>query len=272
MSDYYLVDYHLHTPRCGHARGDLRDYVKKALELGFREVGFADHFPLLHLQDSSLTMSLEEVPGYVEEVLQLREEFPGIAIKLGIEADYVPGVLEELEELLRQYPFDYIYGSIHYVDGWGFDDPRYIGGYNDWETVELYQRYFELLGDAAECGLFDILAHPDLVKKFGYRPHQDLREVYRTCLVRVARAGVAVEVNTSGLRKPAKEIYPTFTFIELCKELEIGLVLGSDAHLPEEVGMDFELALKMMEDAGYEEITIFEKRKASMRKLKRITA
>ncbi len=236
--------------------------------MGLKEIGFADHFPLLHLRDESLSMGLEEVPIYVEEIYELKGRFPEIDIKLGIEADYVPEVLEELNSLLERYPFDYVFGSIHYVDGWGFDDPRYLGGYEKWKIIDLYRRYFQILGDAAETGMFDILAHPDLVKKFGYRPEEDLEDIYLTCLERVARAGIAVEINTSGLRKPAGEIYPALPFMRICRELGIGITLGSDAHEPADVGRDFQLAVSLMEETGYEDIILFEKRNPRPQPLK----
>ncbi len=262
MRDHFLVDYHIHTTRCGHAVGAMRDYVLEARQAGLAEMGFADHFPMLHLRDAHLAMDLEEVPLYIAEVEELRAEFPGFPIRLGIEADYVPEVLDQLEDMLGRYSFDYVYGSVHFVDGWAFDDPRCLDGYECCDIDLLYRRYFELLADAAECGLFDALPHPDLVKKFGYRPEGDLEEIYRECLERVARTGLAVEINTAGLRKPVAEIYPAPAFLKQGRELGIPVTLGSDAHAPDEVGRDFNLALALLEEAGYESITVFEGRKA----------
>ncbi len=180
----------------------------------------------------------------------------------------MPEVLEELDSLLERYPFDYIYGSIHYVDGWGFDDPRYLNGYERWDITDLYRRYFQILGDAAETGMFDILAHPDLVKKFGYRPERDIEEIYLSCLKRVARSGTVVEINTSGLRKPAGEIYPALPFMKVCKELGIGVTLGSDAHEPGDVGRDFQLAVNLLQEMGYEDIVLFEKRRPRSQRIR----
>jgi histidinol-phosphatase (PHP family) len=269
MRDHFLVDYHIHTPRCGHASGAMRDYVLAAREAGLAEMGFADHFPLLHLDDPHLAMGLEEVPLYIAEVEALRAEFPDFPIRLGIEADYVPEVLDRLEELLGGYDFDYVYGSVHFVDGWAFDDPRNLAEYQGRDIELLYRRYFETLADAAECGLFDALPHPDLVKKFGFRPAGGLEELYDECLARVARAGLAVELNTSGLRRPVKEAYPAPGFLLRCRELGIPVTLGSDAHSPDEVGCDFNPALAMLEDAGYETVTVFEGREAAQRPLAR---
>lgn len=262
-----MVDYHLHTVRCGHAVGALEDYVSRAEELGLVEIGFSDHFPLLHVDDSSLSMSLEELPEYVQEIGDLAARAPWLTIRLGIEVDYLEGYIDRLAGLLQPYPFDYILGSVHYLDGWGFDDPRYLEGYRGRDILTLWERYFQVLGDAAECGLFDVLAHPDLIKKFGFRPQADVRRLYEACLDRVAESGLAVEVSTAGLRKPAGEIYPGEDFLRLCREREIPVTLGSDAHEPGEVGWGFEKAVAALRRAGYREILLFRDRKRSFLRL-----
>ncbi len=252
-----LIDYHIHTVRCGHAEGRMEEYAARALELGLGEIGFSDHFPLLHMEDATLSMGLDELPVYVREVGELRELFPGLPIKLGIEVDYLPETASRLPSLLDAYPFDYVMGALHFVDGWGFDDPRYLYGYEGRDLLALWERYFELLGEAAESGLFDVLAHPDLIKKFGFRPEADVRPLYKGCLDRVAAAGVVVEVSTAGLRKPAGEIYPGEDFLRLCRERDIAVTLGSDAHHPREVGEGFGEALRLLRRVGYEELTTF---------------
>jgi histidinol-phosphatase (PHP family) len=258
-----MVDYHLHTSRCGHAEGGPEDYVSRALELGLAEIGFSDHFPLLHLRDPSLSMALEELPEYVREIGEVAERTTGLTVRMGIEVDYVDGYVDRLAELLRPYPFDYVLGSVHYLDGWGFDDPRYVDGYRGRDILALWERYFQVLGDAAECGLFDVLAHPDLIKKFGWRPRGDVRRLYEECLDRVAESGLVVEVSTAGLRKPVGEIYPGEDFLRLCREREIPVTLGSDAHAPGEVGWRFESALALLRRAGYRDIVRFRKRERS---------
>lgn len=252
-----LLDYHVHTSRCGHAAGRPEDYVRTALGLGLSEIGFSDHFPMLHVDDRTLSMGLEEMPLYVQEVEEMRDRFPGLRVRLGIEADYLPQTVQELGELLKGFPFDFVMGSLHYVDDWGFDDPRNIDGYAHRDIHALWTRYFDLLGDVAECGLFDILSHPDLIKKFGYRPHEDVSGLYEKCLDRVAGAGLVVEVNTAGLRKPVGEIYPGEDFLRLCRERDIPVTLGSDAHHPREVGSDFGAALQLLRRVGYGELTTF---------------
>ncbi|MEW6553833.1 MAG: histidinol-phosphatase HisJ family protein [Actinomycetota bacterium] len=255
-----LVDYHMHTARCGHAVGRLEDYAARAVELGLREIGFSDHLPLLHTEDPTLSMALDELPLYVREVDELRAAFPALPIRLGIEVDYLPETAPRLLELLDAHPFDYVLGSLHFLDGWAFDDPRNLGGYEGRDLLALWERYFDLLGEAAESRLFDVLAHPDLIKKFGFRPEEDVRHLHERCLDRIAACGVAVEVSTAGLRKPAREIYPDEGFLRECRERGIAVTLGSDAHHPREVGQDFEQALSLLRRVGYEEIALFNRR------------
>jgi histidinol-phosphatase (PHP family) len=208
-------------------------------------------------------MGVEELPQYVREVEELRAAFPALRIRLGIEVDYIPETVARLPALLEAYPFDYIMGSLHFVDGFGFDDPRHLDGYAGRDLFALWERYFDLLGEAAESGLFDVLGHPDLIKKFGFRPQADVRGLYEACLERVAASGMVVEVNTAGLRKPVGEIYPGMDFLSLCRERDIPVTLGSDAHSPPEVGEGFEEALRLLRRAGYKELITFDGRRRS---------
>ncbi len=255
-----LIDYHLHTPRCGHAVGSLEEYVQAGMRLGLTEMGFADHLPLPHLTDETLCMTAEQLPGYVAEVLELGRRYPEAGLKLGIEADFIPTHLDRIATFISAHPFDYVLGSVHFIDGWGFDDPRYLDGYRDRDLYELWQRYFELLGDAAECGIFDILAHPDLIKKFGMKPIRGLEEVYASCVQRVAASGVAIEVSTAGLRKPVGEIYPAPEFLRLCCEAGVAVTLGSDAHSPEEVGYAYEMLPDYLGACGCRGIAVYRER------------
>ncbi len=266
-----LVDYHIHTSRCGHASGEIKDYVRAAVEMGLAEIGIADHIPLYWLppgeRDPQLAMADAELAAYVEEVLALRKIFPQIRIKLGIEADYVPGHEDELRAILQAYPFDYVLGAVHYIDGWGFDNPNFVDGYARYDSGTLYGKYFMLVQNAARSNLFDAIAHPDLIKKFGCRPTSDLGGLYHGTACMCTAANIAIEVNTAGLRAPVNEIYPAKTFLQYCRELDVPVVLGSDAHAPEHVGAGFGQALELLSEVGYDEIALFEGRKRSKLKL-----
>ncbi|WP_347488342.1 histidinol-phosphatase HisJ family protein [Desulfoscipio sp. XC116] len=253
-----LPDYHIHTARCGHARGEMWEYVERALELGLPEIGFADHIPMYWLsekdRDPGIAMSLDILAEYVNEVEILRAAYPHIPIKLGIEADYIPGFEGELKKILGRYQFDYVLGSVHFIDGWGFDNPAYLDKYKHIDIDGLFRQYFSLVRQAARSGLFNVLAHPDLIKKFGYRPQGDLREVYDKTARTFAEAGVCAEVNTAGLRVPAREIYPALGLLQACRNYAVPVTTGSDAHEPGQVGYQFKSVRYFLQKAGYAKV------------------
>lgn len=251
-------DYHVHTERCGHARGAAWEYVTAAREKGLEGIGISDHLPLLHTTtpDPVLAMSRDELPEYVDEVIELKERYPGYVL-LGIEADFNPDIAGETADLLAAYPFDYAIGSIHYLEGWGFDDPRYADEFDSRDVNAVYREYLELVGRAADSGLFDVMGHLDLVKKFGHRATNDLAPEWERLAQRLADAGVAVEINTAGLRKPVGEMYPAAEVLELLAGAGVPLVFGSDAHSPEDVGRDFPNALELARRCGYREYVTF---------------
>lgn len=246
-----LADYHLHTPLCGHASGTPEAYAVRARELGLPEIGFADHAPMPFEGAEGYRMKLGELPEYAAAVRRCREAFPGLAIRFGIEADYHPTAVEYVARLLKSHDFDYVIGSVHYIDDWGFDHPLQAHQFETRDVYEVYVRYYGLVAELADTGLYDILGHFDLVKKFGYRPSKDTAALERTALEAVARAGMALDVNTSGLRRPVAEIYPSLGILRAAREMDIGIVFGSDAHAPGQVGLGFDRALAQVRAAGY---------------------
>jgi histidinol-phosphatase (PHP family) len=252
-----LPDYHTHTVRCGHASGEPGEYVLAAQRMGLIGIGIADHLPLLPSPDPELSMSAADLQPYVADVQALKAEFPGYVL-LGVEADYRPQTISEMRSLLEEHPFDYVIGSVHHLGTWGFDDPRQMGEYDDRDIDEVWIEYLELVGDAAESGLFTILGHLDLVKKFGYRPTRVLALELDHLVDRIARSGVLVEINTAGLHKPAAEVYPTLDILRRLCVADVGITFGSDAHTPEEVGRDFAHAVELAQAAGYERFASLE--------------
>ncbi|MDD3653339.1 MAG: histidinol-phosphatase HisJ family protein [Desulfotomaculaceae bacterium] len=258
-----ITDYHIHTKMCGHATGDLEDYLAVAIRDGLEEIGFSDHLPLYFLPPAAIpvgyAMTEADLPVYVDAVQRLQETSP-VRVKLGVEADYVPGCESKLEKLLKAYPFDYVIGSVHFIDGWSFDNQEEIDRYSQWDIWELYERYFTLIQQAAMTGLFDIMAHPDLIKKFNYLPSQDLMPLYEDTVQIFKRAGVCMEVNTAGLRCPVQEIYPAPGFLRAAFSQGVEVTLGSDAHHPEQVGAGLPEAVNFLKAAGYSEIASFKRR------------
>ncbi len=266
-----LVDYHMHHERCGHAVAPMEAYVRAALRIGLGEMGFSDHLFQYWLppdqRDPELGMREEELDAYVAEARALQRQYPQLRLRLALEVDYIPGREAELARILARYPWDYLLGSVHFLGNWGFDDARYLAEYARRDINAIYEEYYDLVGRAAETGLFDVMAHLDLPKKFGHRPTRDLSGIQRAVVRRLARAGVAVEVNTAGLRKPVGELYPALDLLTLCREAGVPATLSSDAHRPEEVGADFDRALEHLARAGYREYAAFTQRRLERRPL-----
>jgi histidinol-phosphatase (PHP family) len=261
-----LVDYHIHTTRCRHALGTMEEYVRNALASGLDEIGFADHLPLPGPEGAPFNMPREELPDYVAEVEALRLRYPEIPIRLGIEADFLPENTEGVRELLALAPFDYVIGSVHYLEATP-GDVRLLSLSRFWEFLDeteaaatrreverVVQDYHARLRASAESGLFHVIGHCDLTKRFGYRLPGDPLPEYRKTAEAFARAGVLVELNTSGLRSPAGEIYPGLDFLRVLCEAGVGITLASDAHHPGHVGFGLALACDWARRAGYDAI------------------
>ena len=263
-----LVDYHIHTRLCGHAVGEPEDYLRRAIELGLPEIGFADHMPIPGRPDPGIYMALDDLPRYADAVQELRASVSGIRVRLGIEMDYLPGAMDDILTAAEPFAFDYIYGSVHYIDEFGFSDSRNAGGYSGRDRDALYRRYFELFREAVGSGAFDVMAHPDIIKKHGLTTTLPLGTLYSEAADALARAGVAIEINTSGLRRPAAEVYPSLAFLRAFAARDVPVTLGSDAHAPAHVGFDFDKALGLLELAGITEIATFEGRRRTMRSIR----
>lgn len=263
MTDLSLVDYHIHTSRCGHATGGIGDYVNQARTRGLMEIGFADHLPLFHTVDATLAMSWDELPLYLADIAKLKESPAAPKVKLGIEVDFIPKYVDQTRAVLSDYAFDYVLGSVHFVDGWGIDDRRYLDNYGGYELADLNERYFDLVIQAARSGLFDVLAHLDLIKIF-YQLNPLPLDLYERVAEALAATGVVIEVSSAGLRKPCRQSYPGPEFLKICRRHDIPVTLGSDAHAPEQVGFRFKYLLEQLKAAGYSEIVTFEGRQRRM--------
>ncbi len=262
-----LPDYHIHTPFCGHAGGRIEEYVLAARKRGLPEMGFADHLPLFHIQDRTLTMSEEDLPVYVDKVHELQRQHPDFTIRLGIEADYITTHLGQLAAALARYRFDYVYGSVHFIGGWGIDQSRFKFEFERRDINEVYEKYFQLVMDAARTGLFDIMTHLDVVKKYGHRPTVDMQPLYHEVGAALAKSNVAIELNSSGLRKPVGEIYPSLEILKIMREHGVPITFGSDAHKPPQVSQDFDQLLAHARAAGYEDYVGFSGRERIPRPL-----
>jgi histidinol-phosphatase (PHP family) len=266
-----LTDYHLHlrpddddTPPERYFTSENVDrYLAAAAAASIEELGVSEHVyrfrQALDLWRHPLweANAQDDLDAYCEFVR-------GTPLRLGVECDFVPGAEARTAELLEGRDFDYVVGAVHFVGEEAVDH----SGWDVWEggedPDEVWRRYFEALAECARCGLFDILAHPDLVKVWGRDrplPQGDLRRFYEPAVEAIAASGIAVEVSTAGLRKPVGELYPARGFAEMCVEAGAPFALSSDAHLPEQVGFAYERAIDFLDDLGVGEICVFEQRR-----------
>jgi histidinol-phosphatase (PHP family) len=277
-----LTDYHVHLrpddpgtdPDDYFTTENVDRYLAAAEEARIEELGVSEHVhrfrQALEIWDHPFWMqsARDDLDAYVEFV-------QSTPLRLGIEMDFVAGREDRIANLLDAHEFDYVIGSVHFVRDKAVD----FDVWDIWESVSdpdrVWQLYFGTLAEAARTGLFDVLAHPDLVKVWGDTrptPERDPRFYYEPVVEAIAESGVAVEVSTAGLRKPVAEIYPAPAFAEMCVEAGAAFSLSSDAHVPEHIGYSYDSALEAMADWGVEEIAVFEGRERHLEPLGRSEA
>ena len=255
-------DYHMHTPLCGHACGAPEKYVQQAIKIGLKEIGFSDHAPMVNKPMPGITMAFDELPQYHRLVEDVRKLYSSqIGIKIALESDFLPGYESKTKSIIDNYPYDYIIGSVHFIDDWAFDNPTTREYWKIYDVNEVYLKYYALLRQSAKTGFFQIIGHCDLPKKFGARPTMDLTDEIKATAKVFKDAGVAVEINTAGLRKPIAEMYPSRQRLKIYREAGVPLTFGSDAHDPENVGKDFDKAVDLAKGVGYSEYLIFKQKK-----------
>jgi histidinol-phosphatase (PHP family) len=278
-------DWHTHNSLCKHAIGTIEEYIKRAIELDLNVIGISDHFPYEYLisEIPSLdqipyehyAMTLNDVDGYLSQLEQLREKYLGqIKVRFAFEIDYFENQDQILNQNLKNYKgnLDYIYGSVHVLFGkagiFAFDDGRFLNKYEEYDVNdEVYLEFYTTLQDMIKSPIFDfdIVTHFDLPKKFDKRVEDKdkvMEKVIET-LELVKKRDLTVEINTSGLRKTVKEQYPSEEIIRKMYDLDISILLGSDAHQPKEIAYKFKETTNLLKSIGYNQLAHFEKRKRS---------
>jgi histidinol-phosphatase (PHP family) len=259
------ADYHMHTPLCRHANGEPGEYAARAVAVGLTEIGFSDHSPMRRDDFDDWRMRFDQLSEYVENIRRAQRDFPQLTIRLALEVDYLPNQEDWILELAALYPWDYLIGSVHYVsESWALDDPRKSAEWQNRDPWETWSAYFERLTKAAETGCFDIIGHADLPKKFGHRPARDCSPLYARLLQAARQHHCAVELNTAGLRKDCREIYPGRDLLQLAFQERVPITFGSDAHAPGEVGHSFDQAVRFAREVGYTECCRFAHRKRQL--------
>ncbi|MFL5844857.1 MAG: histidinol-phosphatase [Solirubrobacteraceae bacterium] len=268
-----LTDYHVHLRPDDAGRQSAAEYFtpanaeryrEVAAERGIAELGVAEHIyrftAALDVWDHPLwqTYAVDDIDRYCSFV---REETD---LKLGIEADFVPGREERMRSLLEERDWDYVIGSIHFIGEGALDYDKYDVWNSGRSPDHVWRTYFQWLGELAASGMYDVLAHPDLVKHWGQErpwPEKDLRFYYDIAMEQIAESGIAVELSTAGLRKPVGEIYPSSAFLEMIVDAGNPIALSSDAHITDHLGYRYDEAVQFLADHGVTELAVFENRK-----------
>ena len=261
-----LIDYHTHHVRCGHASGELEEYVKRGIEIGLHQLGLSDHMPLLHVDPATywpgMAMPMEELPRYVEECLRLKEKYKNqIEIRVGLEGDYIEGYEAEIESIIQAYPWDYVIGSVHFLGEWDISDFRQLEQWKHRDVYAVYEQYYDAVQKAARTGLYDYIGHMDVIKRFGYKPERDTWELEKAALDTVKACNLAIELNASGLRHHCEEMFPSRRMLEYCHQQGIAVTLGSDAHQPDRLAQYLDQAALLLQEIGFNEIATFSARK-----------
>ena len=259
-------------------------YLKQAKKIGLKEVGIVDHLyrfqefkayyeTHMYLEDDELgqiqrtwlnQVCTEKKSAFVDLIQSEKKKWAseGIELKLGIEADYFQGGESELRNILNHDAWDYVIGSVHFVDGWGFDNPITQKRFETFNLTSLYQRFFDLVERSINSGLFDIIAHLDNLKVFGYRPDESmLIPHYRRIADRLKEADVASEVNAGlAYRYPIQEMCPSPNFLQILADYQVPVTVSSDAHFPDDIGKMGDQAAQQLRACGYESVAVFDQR------------
>jgi histidinol-phosphatase (PHP family) len=256
----YRTDYHVHS-RFSDGKAAPEDYITPAVEAGLKEIGFSEHLTLF-LKDSDWAMSAEEVGPYLGHIRKLSRKTKNIRVRTGLEVDYLPGLENEISAFLEGVELDYAIGSVHYLGDFSVDmGPETYEGKN---IDRLWENYFENVMASAASGLFDMIAHCDLIRIYGFLPSSDPEPFYRKLAKSLSMHDVAYEINTNGRNRPVGDFYPDRRFLKIFREENVPVCVNSDGHMPSRVGQYFDEAYKLLKDAGYTEMAVFDKRERYM--------
>jgi len=251
-----IVDLHNHTTLCNHATGSMREYINRAIEKNIDIFGFSDHAPMNY--DTKYRMSFDDMQSYEESIKELADEYKDkIEIVSGYEVDWIDGYIDDR---VINANVDYLIGSVHFLDGWGFDNPEFIGKYKEIDIDELWNRYFKTITKMVKSNMFDIVGHIDLIKVFKFLPTKDIYQFVEETLDTIAKSNMAIELNSAGYRKPIGEAYPSKEILQMAYDRNIPITIGSDAHSIEQVGMYQDKIYQFAKSTGYKKIVSYKSR------------
>jgi histidinol-phosphatase (PHP family) len=258
-----IANYHTHT-KWSDGTATVQEMIEAARRAGLKELGISDHFALTMGEPITWALPPQSLDAYVAEIQQAKENNKDIAVRLGLEVDYYPETIEQARQRLSAHAFDFLIGSVHSVNGFPIDYSA-----QPWQEIsqqsrnEMWRSYWHLLRATAQVGIFDVIGHFDLPKKFNYFPSADLTGDALLALDAIAAADMAIEINTSGWDRPVAEAYPSLFYLKEANRRRIPLMINSDAHSPGEVARHFDQAREWADAAGYTELVRFEHRRRS---------
>ena len=256
----YKTDYHIHTTYSDGREGP-EACIAAALKIGLSEIGFSDHLTPAewHLKWS---MDYDRLPAYAEHILRLKKQFPEIAVRMGIELDYIPGKEQETAGIIDAFPFDYIIGSVHFIGKETVEiGPQFFLGK---DINMIYENYFNLVCEAASTGFYDIIGHPDYIKMQDLKPDEDIPHLYSMMASAFEIHDVAFELNTNGRNKPLHDFYPDRKYLSLFAEHGVPVCVNSDAHYPGRIGQFSDEAYELLKLSGFTEMAVFKGRERYM--------
>jgi histidinol-phosphatase (PHP family) len=265
-----VTDYHTHTEKGPYTVEWLEHFLRVAQARGIEEYGVSEHAyrfqQTAHLFDNPWIRErrTENIDEYYKMVEAARHV--GHRVKFGIELDFIPGTEAALERFIKEYPFDYVIGSVHWLGDFGFDLLEMKDKWLNRDLKATYDEYFSILTQMVESNLFDFVGHADVIKVFGYEPDDPmfLSDWYERLAETFANNNAVIEVSTAGLRKPVGKLYPAPGLLQASFNRHVPIVINSDAHRPEDVGADYEQALSLVKAVGYQELVTFSGRKRSL--------
>lgn len=258
-------DLHTHHNRCGHAEGNIEQYIQAAIREGLGVIGISDHSPYFASEVDQLhpqvAMAKSDFPNYVKEVLQLKAKYSDrIEVLLGVESDFFPENMEAYKAIYEQYPFDYIIGSVHQSGGVSIFNKKRWKGLSEAEQVKHKEQYYDLIQQSARSGMFQILGHIDAMKGF-YPAFSDIQtEAVEQTLKVIGECDIAIEINTSGKTKDVGGWYPSDSILEMALRYGVQVTFGSDAHIPSRVGDEWELVAKRLKEIGFKQWVYFKQK------------
>lgn len=255
-----IVDIHNHTVLCNHAQGTIDEYILQAIKHGTKTFGFSEHAPMDF--DEKYRLNFHKMDEYETSILDAKEKYKDkIEILLGYEVDYLEGYMDER---VLNANVDYLIGSVHFIEKWGFDNPEFIGKYEDENIDEIWQKYFNAIEMMAKSRLFDIVGHLDLIKVFKFMPSKNILDIAKNALIAIKDSDMVIEINMAGYRKPIKEAYPSLELLQEAFKLDIPITFSSDAHSPEQVSLYASKIVKLAKDVGYKKCATFKNRQRKM--------